>query len=109
MARLPEIDRMLWEWVEWRRGGGPGTATVADIAAAITGLPDALTQTLDAVYFGRCSSAEACRRLGCPEATVVRRIGRAHLLLSESLAKQRDDRRRADEHAAIARRRMPEV
>ena len=103
MARVAEIDRMLWEWAEQRGSGQNAKASVLDIEATLAVLPPKLKATLEEVYVGRGSSAEICRRLGCPESTIVRRLGRAHLLLSDLLAMRREERRRGEHEATVGR------
>ena len=107
MARVAEIDRLLREWVEFRERGGSGAA-FADIEAAVAALPAGLRTTLGEVYKGRGSSADHCRRLGCPETTLVRRIGRAHLLLADSLALGREAQLREKESEERMRRQKPD-
>jgi DNA-directed RNA polymerase specialized sigma24 family protein len=101
MARVAEIDQMLRNWAEFRGSGGSRDASVDDIAAAVAALPADLRTTLEEVYSGRGSPADHCRRLGWPESTIARRIGRAHLLLVDLLALQRAERRRDDERAKM--------
>ncbi len=99
MARVAGVDRMLRDWAEL----SSGDPSVAHVDAAVTALPPELRATVVEVYLGGGSSADHCRRLGCPESTLVRRIGRAHLLLADTLASQKDRRANAAASSDAAR------
>ncbi len=108
MARIEEMDRLLWLWAERLKvGDGSGYPTKCTIhqdwsppAPGITPtlkvsstrrdqvgvlverLPDSLKATVAAHYLLRMSDAEAAAALGCAVTTVGQRIVRAHQLLA---------------------------
>ncbi len=98
MARKTEIDWRLVEWAECRKAGLLSTEEVRETDRAINALPEGLKLTLTRYY------VEADP--GCLEATLSRRLGRIHLLLSEGLLEQSQRQREAQAtrhyHSAVA-------
>lgn len=114
MARLDEIDRLLWLWAETLKvGDGSGYPTKAvlhpdwsppspgitptlkvssrrrDAVGPLVGrLPDSLKATLAAKYLLRMSDREAAAALDCAVATVGQRVTRAQQLLARWLEDQ---------------------
>ena len=107
MARVEEVERRLIEWGDWKR------TEFANAAPAITGdrspigvrrtddivasLSEPLQATLIALYAVRGTMGCHVKQLGCPETTIMRRIGRAHLLIADRLVADRD-RERQEQH-----------
>jgi DNA-directed RNA polymerase specialized sigma24 family protein len=112
MARIEEIDTMLWQWAErLKAGDGSGYPTMCtihpdwsppspgvtptlkvskgrqgEVDRLVAQLPDSLRATVVAHYFLRMADADAASVLGCAVPTVGQRIVRAHQLLAGMLA-----------------------
>lgn len=108
MARIEEVDKLLWLWAERLKvGDGSGYPTKCTIhpdwsppspgitptmkvsstrrdqvGALVERLPDSLKATVAARYLLRMSDAEAAAALDCAVATVGQRIARAQQLLA---------------------------
>jgi DNA-directed RNA polymerase specialized sigma24 family protein len=113
MARIDEIDGLLWLWMEELKvGDGSGYPTKSTlhedwsppspgvtptmkvsrggscgIGALVVKLPASLRATLAAKYYLRMTDREAAAALSCAEATVGQRIVRAHQLLAGMMEK----------------------
>ena len=94
MARVEEARRHFVNWAEWKKSGGPSAACLAieQIDALISRWPDDLRSTVVEVYLKDGDMRVHASRLGCPEATISRRLGRAERLLLDQLcmAEQHD-------------------
>lgn len=108
MARIEEIDTLLWQWAERLKAGdgsgyptmctvhpdwsppSPGVTPTMKVSRARRGeidrmverLPDSLRATLVAHYLLRMSDTDAAAVLGCAVPTVGQRIVRAHQLIA---------------------------
>lgn len=115
MARIDEIDTLLWQWAErLKAGDGSGYPTMCtvhpdwsppspgvtptmkvskgrrgQVDKALEQLPDSLRATVVAHYLLRMSDTDAAVVLGCAVPTVGQRIVRAHQLLAGLLAEER--------------------
>lgn len=81
-----------------------GPREVITLDEAIAKLPQDLVETVEEVYKFGATMPDHVRRLGCPEATIARRIGRAHSLLLDILATRIDDDAREHERVAMTQR-----
>lgn len=116
MARIEEMDRMLWLWAERLEvGDGSGYPTKCTIhpdwsppspgitptmkvssarrdglGALVERLPDSLRATVVARYLLRMSDADAAAALGCAQPTVGQRITRAQQLLAAMADEERE-------------------
>ena len=114
MARIEEIDRLLWLWAEQLKVGdgsgyptkstlhedwsppSPGVTPTMKVAGrGLTGigkhvdqLPDSVKATVVAKYLLRMSDRDAAAVLACAEATVGQRIVRAHQMLAGMMEKR---------------------
>lgn len=99
VARQLDIEQRLIGWADWNRSGAGSSAGGEPTAHAdewlwdgaqaidhyVAALPGKLPATLEEVYVRAGNMARHALRLGCPEDTLVRRIGRAHALLAAQL------------------------
>ncbi len=71
----------------WKKAGGRAEEwhEAAAIDEAVSRLPRDLRDTVFDVYLEGGAMADRVRRLGCPETTISRRLGRADRLLIEQL------------------------
>ena len=99
MARSAEMDRRLRDWAVWIGTGRPANDAARQTERAIASLPEVLQTTLRHVHLGHSNDP------AWPESTLSRRIGRAHLLLAESLREHHE----IDRRAAVGRRRQLET
>lgn len=115
VARISEIELLLTRWGDHQRRttdsalpssdqpvGVTGGSSAREIEDALSALPAKLQATLREVYVIGGPSRDRVNRLGCPESTVARRIGRAHLLLLDLLVTRRTQRRLEQERDACA-------
>jgi DNA-directed RNA polymerase specialized sigma24 family protein len=112
MARIEEIDVLLWQWAErLKAGDGSGYPTMCtihadwsppspgvtptlkvskgrrgDVDRMIEKLPDSLRATVVARYLLRMTDTDAAAVLGCAVPTVGQRIVRAHQLIARMMA-----------------------
>lgn len=121
LARVDEVERRLVEWADWRRRQtrderGPGLSGTPEIGLLggvllmeriIMSMLASLRATLVEVYVERGSMAVHAEKLGCPETTVARRLGRAHLFIADHLAGaaelEREERYRTDATEDLSR------
>ena len=106
MSRIEECRSRFLAWATWKKSSGnvaedPAAAAIDDIVA---GLPAALRATLIEIYVIGGDVRHHTLRLGCPEATIVRRLGQADRLLMDQLSLRRAARRREDEQIEMAAR-----
>ena len=114
MARVEEVERRLIEWGEWKRtecaNAAPAiTAELSPVGVRrtdgiVAALSEPLQATLFAFYAMRGPIGCHVKQLGCPETTVMRRIGRAHLLIADRLVADRDSERQEQHCRRIAPR-----
>lgn len=107
MARQLEIERRLVAWADWRRAfgcadatqesalsaddPGPGSAASSrEMERLVAMLPGDLQETITEFYVHDGQVSDHVRRLGRSETILVRRIGRAHLLLAWQLDDARE-------------------
>lgn len=104
---MEEVERRLVEWGEWKRTefANAVPAITADRSpigvrrtdGIVASLSETLQATLIAFYAVRGPMGCHVKQLACPEATIMRRIGRAHLLIADRLVADRD-RERQEQH-----------
>ena len=109
MARVEQVERRLIEWGDWKRAGGSSAAPamtagltpdgVGQTDGIVATLSGRLQATLTAFYVRRGPMGCHMKQLGCPETTIMRRIGRAHLLIADQLVADRD-RERQEQHCS---------
>lgn len=117
VARISEIELLLTRWGDYQRHTASSTlpssaksvgvadqSSARDVEDAVSALPPDLQATVCEVYVIGGPARDRVERLGCPESTIARRIGRAHLLLVDLLATRRAHRRLERERDAWARR-----
>ncbi len=116
MARISEIELLLTRWGDFQRltanstllssaksVGVAGESSARDVEDAVSALRTDLQATLYEVYVIGGPARGRVERLGCPESTIARRIGRAHLLLVDLLATRRAHKRLEQERDIWAR------
>jgi DNA-directed RNA polymerase specialized sigma24 family protein len=127
LARVDEVERRLVEWADWKRrqardGRQPGLPGTPEIELSgsvllmdriVASMPSPLRATLVEVYGESGTMAVHAEKLGCPETTIARRLGRAHLFIADHLAgaveREREERHRTDVTEDLSRRLGPEA
>ncbi len=127
VVRIVGMELRLADWAAWREWSGvdmpsavdirvpvrvagsarathSGPRDIVELDEAISLLPGVLAVTVKEVYQRGATMPDHVRRLGCPEATIARRIGRAHQLLIGILAMRLADGARENERVTMSGR-----
>jgi len=105
VARIEKVERRLVEWADWKRAENKNEwlGTTGHPFAPIrqtdgfAALPESLQATLTAFDVVRGPIIDHLKKVGCPETTIMRRLGRAHLLIADRHVTDRD-RDRQEQH-----------
>ena len=106
VARIGAIEQRLVDWADWKRHRAPGRdgdarRDVGETDDAVRALPSPLRETVERCYVAGGDMAGAAVSLGCPQWTIARRIGRAHLMLVETLRASREATLRTAQRTAM--------
>ena len=107
------IELRLADWAGWRRrrpdladdlSAWNAEPESAAMQSAIDALPTPLRETILQCYLQAGDMVEHTARLGCPQWTINRRIGRAHMILQGHFAEVRAFESIAAERVSMMKR-----